>query len=235
MITCPLTSDECQKKIVPLPRNVFLMMPSVKNQPDEIKNILITIQNILKKYNLTWTEGPKVTGQRDYLCNICRYIQSAAFGIAFAGEKIPKSTICNIFWEKGLMEGFGKYVMLVADSKDSLPSDFVRDTTIFYNDSGYESRFEELLKDIIDLPEYYVEIVGKSALGADDIEKASKYFTDAYMIAGDTKYEKEIDKLIRIIDKEEFKVIGFKKRILDNLITFKKGIHLKNSPGRLIK
>lgn len=227
MIICPLTSDECPKRIIPRPKDIFIMMPSMGNQPDELKPIIIKVQETLRKYSFTYTEGPGLIGLGDYLCDICQHIQGAAFGIAFVARGIPMLTLCNIFWEKGLMEGFGKYVMLIADQKDSLPTNFARESTIFYADPSWESKFNDLLKRIMELPNYYTNVVGNSALEADDIEKASKYFMDAYMIAGKPKYEQQIDNLIDIVQNEKFKVVGFKQRILENLKVFKKGIHLE--------
>lgn len=227
MIICPLTSDECPKRIIPRPKDIFIMMPSMGKQPDELKPIIVKVQEILRKYSFTHIEGPGLIGLGDYLCSICQHIQGAAFGIAFVARGIAMSTLCNIFWEKGLMEGFGKYVMLIADQKDSLPTNFVRESTIFYEEPGWESKFNHLLSGIMELPNYYTDVVGNSALEADDIEKASKYFIDAYMIAGELKYEQKIDNLIDIVQSEKFKVAGFKQRILENLKVFKKGIHLK--------
>lgn len=227
MVICPLTSDECPKRVIPRLKDVFLMMPSVKNQPAALKPVVDKVQQILQGYSFTYTEGPSIIGIGDYLCDICQYIQGSAFGVAFVGEKIPSLTLCNIFWEKGLMEGFGKYVMLVADHKGSLPTNFARESTIFYYDPGYEPRLHDLIKRIMRLPEYHTDMVGDSALEAGDIEKAAKYFMDAYMIAGEPKYEHKIDNLIQIIENEEFNIAAFAKRILENLKTFKKGIHLK--------
>ncbi len=226
MIICPLTFDECPKRIIPRPKDVFVMMPSMENQPEELRSVIKKVQEILRKYSFTYTEGPSIMGLGDYLCAICQHIQGSAFGVAFVGEEIPRLTLCNIFWEKGLMEGFGKYVMLIADHKDGLPTNFVRESTVFYCDPGYESRFDDLVKRIMGLPKYYTDVVGDSALEADDIEKASKYFMDAYMIARDPKIEQKIDHLINIVQNEQFKVVGFKQRILENLKAFKKGIHL---------
>lgn len=49
---------------------------------------------------------------------------------------------------------------------------------------------------------------------------------DAYLIAGDPKYEQQIENLIDIVQNEKFKVAGFKQRILEKLKAFKRGIHL---------
>jgi hypothetical protein len=106
---------------------------------------------------------------------------------------IPK-TLSNVYWEMGFMQGIGKMVVLIVDSLDSLPSDFIRTHSYFYNEKGFSEKLAKSIGNIVKLSEYY-SVAGEVAEEANNFEEAVKYFKDAYLISGDKKF---IDKLKNI-------------------------------------
>ena len=214
---------------MPHPRHVFLMMPSHKGQPEHLKPVVRMVEDLLERHRFTYTEGPSLVGLKDYLCSICYDIQASSFGVGFAARGIRAPTLGNIFWEKGLMEGFGKHVILLADRRRSVPSNFVRDFTVFYTEPDYEAKFEAMLTQTAELPEYYCEVVAREALDAGDVERAAKYLTDAYLISGDAKYEAELDSLITLLQTPTFDAGKLTSRLCHHLVAFKRGTHLGES------
>jgi len=220
MRICPLTLDECNKIIELHVRTAFIMAPSKENSNKEIKNIFNHIKNILSENRYNFIEGSEVIDYGDYLCSICENILGSSFGITLLDKSIANKTIGNIFWESGLMVGFGKPVIQVLDNKHNLSSDFVRNFTIFYNDKNYLDKFDKLFKKIIKRRGYYSNKIAKMAIDTEDYEKAIWYIKEAYLIGGE---EEDLNKLKAIketiINKKDVAPY-FKKRIIEDISKF---------------
>jgi len=229
MIICPLTSDECPKLIPPLPKTVFIMSPSKKKTTPELKEVIENIKSALEQHSLKYIEGSAIIDYGDYLCSICRRILGCTFGIAISSIDISKPTLCNIFWEKGLMEGFGKPVVLFLDKNINLPSDFTRTFTIFFDRKNYLRKFSDLLQTLKELRKHYSDVLGDIALRAGDYEKAGKYYQEAYLIEENPEDMKKIGQLIKTLGKAANIPSGFKERLHQSLLAFKKGIQSKNT------
>lgn len=224
MIICPLTSDECNKLITPFPKTAFIMSPSEKKTTSELQEVIKNIKFTLAKHSLKYIEGSKIVDYGDYLCSICKHILGCTFGIAISSIDISKPTLCNIFWEKGLMEGFGKPVILFLDENINLPSDFARTFTIFFDRKDYLKKFSDLLQKLKERRKYYSDILGDIALRAGDYEKAGRYFQEAYLIEEKPEDMKKIEQLIRALERAANIPPGFKERLHQSLLAFKKGI-----------
>lgn len=221
MIICPLTSDECTKPIVPLPKTALIMAPSEEKTTRGLRQIIDNIISTLSNYPLKHIEGSKIVDYGDYVCSICTKIQGCPFGVAISSVDIPRDALSNIFWEMGLMQGFGKPVILFVDEKKHLPSDFVRHFTIFLDKPDHLSYFKKLIKALSDREEYYSDILGDTAYEAGDYEKAGRYYKEAYLIGNSNNILRKINKLIRTLKNATDIPAGFKKRLLEDLITFK--------------
>ena len=174
MVICPLNTGECNRLILPKPKTVFVMAPSVKYQTDTSKIVLRNIIGGLSDLGYQIIEGSKIARHGDYFCSICQDTQGCAFGVAIVHDGLPVSTIGNIYLETGIMQGFGKPVILFVEKRKNLPSDYARHYAVFYNSRDYLSRYRSLLKDIVKLPENVYELVGQFAFQARDYEKAAK-------------------------------------------------------------
>ncbi len=224
MIICPLTLDECSKLITPFPKTAFIMSPSRKKTTPELQEVIENIKSTLNKHSLKYIEGSTIIDYGDYLCSICKYILGCTFGVAVSSIDISKSTLCNIFWEKGLMEGFGKPVVLLLDKNRNLPSDFVRTFTIFFDRKDYLKKFSGLIQRLKERRKYYSDVLGDIAFQSGDYEKAGRYFQEAYLIEENPEDMKKIEQLVKTLEKTTNIPPGFKKRLHQNLLAFKKGI-----------
>jgi hypothetical protein len=221
MIICPVTSDECTKPVTPHPKTALIMAPSEEKTTQSLERTLDNIISILEAYPLKFKKGAEIVDYGDYLCSICKTIQGCPFGIAIASSDIPRDALCNVFWEMGLMQGFGKPVILFVDEKKSLPSDFVRNFTIFLDKTEHQKKFKELLRSINEREEYYSDTLGDTAFGAGDYEKAGRYYKEAYLISASNNAFQKVDQLVTTLKDASDIPTGFKKRLLEDLTTFK--------------
>ncbi len=199
------------------------MSPSKEKTTPELQKVIENIKSVLRKHSLEYIEGATLIDYGDYLCSICKHILGCVFGIAISSIDIPQPTLCNIFWEKGLMEGFGKPVVLLLDRTINLPSDFTRTFTVFFDSSNYARKFSELLGKLKQRRKYYSDILGDVALQVGDYEKAGKYFQEAYLTGKKSEDMRKIEQLIRRLERDKDIHPGFKRRLHQNLLAFKKG------------
>jgi len=229
MRICPLTSDECTKLITPLPKTILLMTPSKEKTTPELKELVDNIKKIIEKHSFKYIEGAEIIKYGDFVCSICSHILGCCLGIAISKAGIPPSTLCNIFWEKGLMEGFGKPVILFVDDDKYLPSDFKRTFAVFTEKKDYVKRFDALVKDLtgIERRHYYSNVLGDIAFEAGDYEKAGVYYQEAYLIQEKQEDLKKIKNLINLLKELPEEYEGFKDRLQRNLLSFIKGLQKK--------
>jgi hypothetical protein len=220
MRICPLTLDECNKIIELHVETAFIMAPSKDNSNKELEKVLNQIKDILSGNNYNFIEGSEVIDYGDYLCSICKNILGSSFGIMLLDKDVINKTIGNIFWETGLMSGFGKPVIQILDNKSNLSSDFVRNFTIFYNDKNYLDKFIKLFERIINLREYYSNVIAKVSLEAEDYEKAIWYIKEAYLIGGQEEDLNILKTIKETIANKEDVAANFKKRIVEDISKF---------------
>jgi len=161
----------------------------------------------------------------DYFCSICQAIQSCAFGLAIVEEGIPEKTLGNIYFETGLMQGFGKPVILLLDKRSGLPSDFIRNYSIFFGKKEYSTKFRELVETIMELADYYSSDLADYALKAQDYEKAARYYRESYLIGKKIRTKHQISELISVMKKEKSIPYGYKKRLLEDTEKFYRRIN----------
>lgn len=224
MIVCPLTLDECNKVIVPSPRTAFIMAPSKQKTTPELRQVIDKVESVLSEHSFDHIEGAELVDYGDYLCSICKSILACPVGIAVSSVDIPADTLSNILWEMGLMQGFGKPVILLAHQRRGLPSDFARHFVIFFKHRGYVNKFGALLESLIAREGYYSDTLGDLAFEAGDYEKAGKYYQDAYLIGEDARTLDKIRRLGDNLREHDGIPAGYKKRLLDGLSTFQREV-----------
>lgn len=220
MVICPLNTGECNRPIPPEPRTAFVMAPSTKYQTDASKTVLRNIIKCLSDLSYAIIEGSKMVRHGDYFCSICRTAQGCALGVAMIYDGLPVSTISNISLETGLMQGFGKPVILIVDKRKNRPSDYIRHYTVSFNSSDYLSRYRKLLEDIDRLPEEIYEFMGQSALKVGDYEKAAKYYQEAYLVNPKHETKQALGAIARALKNNVGIPIAYKQRLLDNIRFF---------------
>jgi tetratricopeptide (TPR) repeat protein len=221
MIICPLNGGECNTLIPPRPRAAFVMAPSTEYQTDTSKKVLRKIIKVLAELNYEVIEGSSMVRHGDYFCSICQTLQGCALGIAMVYRGLPVKTVSNIFLETGIMQGFGKPVILFVDNKrKTLASDYIRHYAISYNSSGYLSKYRSLLEDIAKLPEDMYEYLGEFALKAKDYEKAAKYYKEAYLINPKQETVITLESIASTLEKSKGIPRAYKQRLLENIQYF---------------
>ena len=220
MIICPLNTGECNRLILPKPRTAFIIGPSAKYQTDASKIVLRNIIKSLSDLSYAIIEGSKIVRHGDYYCSICQDTQGCALGVAMVYDGLPISTISNIYLETGVMQGFGKPVILFVDKKKNLPSDYIRHYIVFYNRREYLSKYRSLLEDITRLPENVYEHVGQFAFKARDYEKAAKYYQEAYLINPKQETLVTLESIVSALEKSRGIPRAYKQRLLENIQYF---------------
>ena len=220
MIICPLNTGECNRLILPKPRTAFVMAPSAKYQTDASKIVLRNIIKSLSDLSYGIIEGSKIVRHGDYFCSICQATQGCALGVAMVYDGLPVNTVSNIYLETGIMQGFGKPVILFVDKKKNLASDYIRHYAVFYRSSGHLSKYRSLLEDIAKLPENVYEPVGQFAFRARDYEKAAKYYQEAYLINPKKETLTTLESIALTLEKARGIPKAYKQRLLENIQYF---------------
>jgi hypothetical protein len=123
-------------------------------------------------------------------------MQGCAMGIGFYHPDVPVDALSNIFWEMGIVQGWGRPSLLIANKKEDLPSDFTRGFCIFFEDNRkYIRKFKELVESFRQREQYYVDTLAHEAILRADYEKAFKYYQDAFLISGNRQIITKIRKL----------------------------------------
>jgi hypothetical protein len=220
MIVCPLTFDECSKHITLRPGAVFLMTPSKSKRSSELKQVISRISSELRRQSFTPLDGCSLVGLGDTVCSVCSTMQGCAMGIGFYHPDVPADALSNIFWEMGITQGWGRPVLLIANKKEGLPSDFTRGFSIFFeNNRQYRRQFKELLQSFKQRERYYVDTLADEAIRRADYEKAFTYYQDAFLITGKRQIITKIRKLKDIINSERIPR-DYKTRLTSIIATY---------------
>lgn len=227
MIICPLSNDECSKRIILRPRTAFLMTPSKTKRNEVLRRVISRISSELKRQGLNSLDGCSLVELGDTVCNICYTMQGCAIGIGFYHPDMPVDALSNIFWEMGMLQGWGRPVLIVATKREDLPSDFTRDFCIFYeNNNRYIGKFKELVTRFKEREKYYVEMLADEAIKTADYEKAIKYYQEAYLISGNKQIVNKMRKLKK--DLAERRVpIRLRNRLINTIDSFQKDVKYK--------
>lgn len=188
MIVCPLSQDECSKGIILQPKTAFLMTPSKAKRNDALKRVISRISSELQRQGFDFLDGCSLIGLGGTVCKICSTMQGCAIGIGFYSPDIQVDAVSNIFWEMGMLQGWGRPALLVATKRGDLPTDFTEESCIFYEDNNrYIGKFRDLLTGFKGREKYYVDKLADEAVKSADYEKAIKYYQEAYLISGKTR------------------------------------------------
>jgi hypothetical protein len=227
MIICPLSQDECSKRIILRPKTAFLMTPSKTKRNDALKRVISRISSELQRQGFDFLDGCSLVELGGTVCKICSTMQGCAIGIGFYHPDIQADAVSNIFWEMGMLQGWGRPALLVATKKEDLPSDFTGESCIFYEDNNrYISKFRDLLTGFKEREKYYVEILADEAIRTADYEKAIKYYQEAYLISGNRQILNKMRRLKKDLEARRLP-IKLRKRLINTIDTFQKDVKYK--------
>ncbi|MEK9148721.1 MAG: hypothetical protein AAB267_01600 [Candidatus Desantisbacteria bacterium] len=189
----PIDGGVQQTKIEYHPKTCFVMTQLGTPIPKEVEKIRIKFRAILSKYGMEEIDaGSEITG-RDFLLKIWRMIISVPLGIGIIDDNMSSNTLCNIFYELGLMHALGKETIVIKTEKARVPSDFVRTEYIKFDDK-FEENLKKYFTTYFNLADYYETF-------ADQLERnpllAIDYLRRAYLISGNKKLRVKAKKLHR--------------------------------------
>lgn len=173
------------------PRHCFLVSKLGEPLPDDIKRMRRTFEKYAKDNNITVIDANSITTGKDFLIKICDMIASVPLGVAIISEQLSVPTMCNIYYEIGLLEALGKETLVIKSEHCPIPSDFVR-TEYIESGRNVGQKIKGFLSTFFEQADYYAKMADgfkqKPSLAID-------YLRRAYLITGKEVYRKEAKKL----------------------------------------
>ncbi len=187
----PSDGDVQSTKIKYRPKTCFVMTQLGTPVPRGVKNVRKKLVKLLSEYKMKEIDaGSEITG-KDFLLKIWRMIVTVPLGIAIIDDNMSSQTLCNIFYEVGLMQALGKETVVIKTKKAKVPSDFVRTEYIKFDDK-FEGNLKKYLVTYFELADYYETV-------ADQLERnpllAIDYLRRAYLITGNKSLKGKAKKL----------------------------------------
>ena len=176
----PTDGEVLSSKITVVPRSCFIMTQLGGEISDKVTTTRDRVCKIFNQFDIETVDANSVATSRDFLIKIWRLILSAPIGVAIVHEHMPVPTLCNIFYEVGMMQSYGKEVIIVKSKDISIPSDFIR-TEYYKINSSLEAQLTKFCESLTPLSEYYIhmaEILEKNPILKID------YLRRAYGITG---------------------------------------------------
>jgi hypothetical protein len=162
-----------------------------KPVPLKIQEIRNKLTKILDKNKIKQIDANGIVTGRDFLLKIWKIIVSVPLGIAIIDESMSLNTLCNIFYEIGIMQSLGKETVVVKTEKAKVPSDFVRTEYIKY-DKDFTNNINGYLSTVAGLANYYETV-------ADQLDRnpllAIDYIRRAYLINGELRLKRKAKKI----------------------------------------
>jgi len=189
----PTDGNAQQIKVQYRPQTCVIMTQLCKPIPPQVTKIRQILTKILISNNLKEIDARSVITGKDYMLKIWRLLISVPLGIAIIDETMLSNTLCNIFYEVGLMHALGKETIVIKTKKAKVPSDFVRTEYINF-DSNFETNIKSYFTTYWGLPDYYETI-------ADQLDRnpllAIDYLRRSYLITGNSKLKRKAKRLYK--------------------------------------
>lgn len=150
-----------------------------------------TFAKYAEENNITLIDATTQTTAKDFLLKIWDLINSVPLGVAIVSEELPIPTLCNIYYELGVLQAMGKETLIIKSRRCPVPSDFVRTEYIEYGKS-VGRKLNGFFETYFAQAEHYATmaegLIQNPALAVD-------YYKRAYLISGDQSYLETINKL----------------------------------------
>ena len=194
----PISGEVFTYKVVFNPRTCFVMTQLGEPIPKVVKHISTILDEVLRKYSLERIDATSFVTGRDFMQKVWELLITVPLGIAIIDEDMSSSTLCNIFYEIGIMHALGKETLIIKTKNTKVPSDFVRTEYIDFNNEfrkNLKKYFEITYKKRSDFYETVADSLSENPLLAID------YLRRAYLLSGDEKLRKEAKKIHEDLDR----------------------------------
>lgn len=175
----PTDGDPLSGPIKYRPRTCFLMT-QLGSPSDKVLAIRQHLEKIFSEFDIELVDANSTVTGKDFLLKIWNLILAVPLGVAIIDENMGPGTLCNIFYELGLLQAYGKESIVIKTEAATIPSDFVRTEYVKY-DKDFEGRMRKFLNEFLGQADYYETV-------ADQVEKNPLLSVDflrrAYLISG---------------------------------------------------
>lgn len=189
----PTDGDVPTTSVETRPKHCFIMTQLGTPVPRKITEIRNEIKKTLTRNKMKEIDAGSVVTGKDFLLKIWHLTVAVPLGVAIIDETMSSNTLCNIFYEIGLMQAIGKEIIVVKTKNSQVPSDFVRTEYITY-DSNFQKNMKKYFITYWNLPKYYETV-------ADQLDRnpllAIDYLRRAYLISGEKKLQKKAKRIHR--------------------------------------
>jgi hypothetical protein len=148
--------------------------------PLHLTEIRSAIESELTAFQYVTVDASEHITGRDFLLKIWNLLLSAPLGIAIIHEGMPPATVANIFFELGMMQAYGKELLVVKTPAAVVPSDLVRTEYLEWG-ATFGDRLRRFMDGLLERAQYYetvAEQLDRNPLLAID------YLRRAYLITG---------------------------------------------------
>lgn len=188
----PLDGLPISYSIKSQPKHCFLMTRLGNPVPPMVTEMRVAVEECCEQFDYQVIDAQaRVTG-RDFLLKIWHLIASAPLSVGVLHEDIPQATQANIFYEIGVAQALGKETIVIKSPNSSIPSDFVRNEYIPF-DEAFSVKFTAYLETIHEVADYYETL-------ADQLDRnpvlALDYLKRAFLIKGDDRLKEKANSVI---------------------------------------
>jgi hypothetical protein len=129
---------------------------------DEVIAIRRHLAEVLSEFDIKLIDADSVVTGKDFLLKIWNLLLAVPLGVAIVDERMRPETLCNIFYELGILQAYGKETLVLKTEAARIPSDFVRTEYVKY-DGAFERRMRNFLEGFLELEEYYENVADESS------------------------------------------------------------------------
>jgi len=181
----PTDGDVLSRVVSYRPQTCFIMTKLGGSLPQGITNMRNTFCRYAGKNGITSIDASSETTGKDFLLKIWDLICSVPLGVAIVSEELPALTLCNIYYELGVLQALGKETLIIKSENCSVPSDFVR-TEYIEHGRAVGKKISGFFKTYFDQAKHYATM-------AEGLEQnpalAIDYLKRAFLISGDKNYQ----------------------------------------------
>ena len=171
-------------------------MTQIGGPDDESLAIRRSLVKILSKSGIKLIDAGSVVTGKDFLLKIWSLLLAVPLGIAIINEKMRPDAMCNIFYELGVLQAYGKETLVVKTEGARIPSDFVRTEYVKY-DGDFRRGMEKFLEHFLAQADYYesvADLLQQNPLLSID------YLRRAYLISGKDEIRSKVKNIAASVE-----------------------------------